>query len=235
MSLPDFARPKFSTKLPSTGETVTFRPFLVKEEKAMLMAAESDDVETQVRAIKDALIACVDNLDINKLPYFDIEFLFLNLRAKSVGEEVKYSYRHRGGVNLKNEPCDASTDVTINVDDIHVKFDSNQTTKLMFDHERGCVMKYPTIDDVIRLSRKEENETELLATCIESVFDASNIYPTTNIKETIAFVERLTSGEYEKLKKWFEAMPMLKYDITYKCKGCGQEDTIHFEGVSDFF
>lgn len=227
--------PKFTVKLPSSGQDVTFRPFLVKEEKIFLMAAEAKDQDSIIRAIKDSIIACVDNLDISKLPYFDIEYLFLNLRAKSVGEEVKIKYKHRGGVNRNGDKCDTSTEVVIRIDEINVKRNDKHETKFMIDDVYGVKMKYPTIDNIQQLAAKQRDEIQLMASCIESVYDAENVFPPDSLEESVQFIENMNTKQYEKLSDFFETMPKLSHEVTYKCVGCGQEDTVKFDGVSDFF
>lgn len=235
MSLPKLVAPKFSIQLPSTGQVVFYRPFLVKEEKALLIAGETGDIRLQVQAIKDALSACVYDVDISKLPYYDIEYLFLNLRAKSVGEEIRYSYRHRNGINRSGEKCEASTEVAVQLDDIKVQTNPEHTSKFMLDDKYGVIMRHPTIDDVIALSGKDIVETEAIARCIESVFDSETVYPSSTLKEAMDFVEGLNTAQYEKLAKWFDTMPVLRHTFKYTCSGCGEESEVTYEGVSDFF
>lgn len=235
MSLPKIMIPRFSVKLPSSGREVTFRPFLVKEEKALLMAVESEDQNSVIQAIKDALVACVDDVDVSKLPYFDVEYLFLNLRAKSIGEEVKLTYRHRDGVNMKGEKCDTASEVIIRVDQVDVKRNPNHNDKFMIDDQLGVKMIYPTIDNIRALAANEKDEINLMASCVEFVYDAENVYPPENVQETVNFIEQMNAKQYEKLTEFFETMPKLYHEESYTCSGCGQVDTVKFEGVADFF
>lgn len=235
MSLPTMTVPKFSIKLPSSKQDVFFRPFLVKEEKALLVAGESQDPVMFIKAIKDTIAACVEDVDLSKIPYYDVEFLFLNLRAKSAGEDIKYTYRHRNGLNRAGEKCEHATEVVINIEDIEVQFNPEHTNKFMLDDTYGVIMRHPSIDDVIRLTGKQFEESEAVARCIESIYNTTTVFPSENLAETIKFVDGLLSHQYEKLAKWFDTMPVLKHTFTYKCAGCGQEDTITYEGVSDFF
>lgn len=235
MSLPKLMIPRFSIKLPSSGKEVTFRPFLVKEEKALLMAVEARDTESMILAIKDAIAACVEDVDVSKLPYFDVEYLFLNLRAKSIGEEVKFNYRHRQGVNLKGDKCDTVTSVSINIDDVQIKRTEGHTHKIKIDDQYGIVMKYPTIDMIRETSANKKSEMDLMASCIESVFDDSNVYPPDSHEDAVRFIEQMNTRQYENLTKFFETMPKLEHEITYTCAGCGQVDNVKFEGVADFF
>jgi hypothetical protein len=235
MPLPKIMIPKFAVKLPSDGREVTFRPFLVKEEKALLMAVEAADQDSVIRAIKDAIAACCDDLDVSRIPYFDIEYLFLNLRAKSVGEEVKFNYRHRGGVNREGIACEHSTEVAIQVDAINVTRNDAHENRFMIDDKLGVKMSYPTIDSIQQLTNNEKNEIALMASCIEYVYDSENVFPPDTLDESINFIEQMNSKQYEKLAEFFETMPKLSHELTYECGGCGQIDTVKFEGVADFF
>jgi hypothetical protein len=235
MALPKIITPKFAVKIPSTGKEVTFRPFLVKEEKALLIAVESQDQDSIIRSIKDAISACVEDVDVSKLPYFDVEFLFLNLRAKSVGEEVKFTYRHRGGVNREGVKCDHATEVSIKIDEVAVKHNADHVDKFMIDDKLGLKMKYPTIDSIRQLTNNEKNEIALMASCIEYVYDSENVFPPDTLEESIAFIESMNTGQYEKITKFFETMPKLNHEIEYTCNACKQVDKVTFEGVAEFF
>jgi hypothetical protein len=227
--------PKFAVKLPSDNREVTFRSFLVKEEKALLLAVEAGDSDTIMRAIKDAISACCDDLDVSKVPYFDIEYLFLNLRAKSIGETVKFNYRHSGGKNRAGDECAAATEVSIKVDEIGIKRDSNHNNRFMIDDRLGLKMTYPTLDSIQKFTGDDKNELALMASCIEYVYDAENVFPPDTLDEAVGFVEQMNTKQYEKIAEFFETMPKLSHELTYSCDGCGQVDTVKFEGVADFF
>ena len=237
MSLPKIMIPKFKLTLPSNGREVTFRPFLVKEEKILLMALESGDNDAILMAIRDAIEACVDDVEVSKLPYFDIEYLFLNLRAKSVGEELSFSYKHRDGINRAGETCKIATDISVNVDDVKVTIPEGHSSRFMLDDNYGIVLKYPTIDTISATARSsiDKNDVTMMAMCIDYVFDADNVYPSESLTEAVAFIENLNTVQFEKLVKFFDTMPKLRHEVRYTCAGCGQEDTIKFEGASDFF
>ena len=233
--LPKLMVPKFTIKLPSSGKEVTYRPFLVKEEKTLLIAVESRDQNLIINAIKDAISACVDDVDVTKLPYFDIEYLFLNLRAKSVGEEVKFSYKHRDGLNRKNKKCDVETEVSVMLDQINVKRVDDHKDKFMIDDNYGVKMKYPTIDTIQKVASEQNNEIELMASCIEYVYDNNDVHTPESLEESVKFIESMNSKQYEKLSQFFNTMPKLEHTIKYKCDGCGQEDEVVLSGISDFF
>lgn len=235
MALPKIAIPKFSVKLPSTGEKVHFRPFLVKEEKVLLIALQSEDEADIIDAVRDVVVACVDEkLNVAKLPYFDIEYLFLNIRAKSVGEQINLEYRHTGGVNYQGIACDAVTPVQINIEEVNVDKLEGHTNKIMLTDKLGIEMKYPSIDEVNSIA-KGTDELEMLARCIKCVFDEENVYDPDNIADSIAFIENLNSEQFAKITQFLNSMPKLRHTIKYTCRGCGQEDVVNLEGLSDFF
>ena len=235
MPLPKIMVPKFTAKLPSSGQEVTFRPFVVKEEKVLLMALQSGEVTTMTAAIKDAIQACVYDVDVSKLPYFDIEYLFLNLRAKSVGEKLNFTYQHRDGVNNKGEECKAKTEVEVNIEDVNVTFPEGHSKKFMLNEQYGVVLKYPTIDSIQQLGNAEASEIAMMALCVDYVFDSTDIYPIESFEDTVSWIENLDAAQFSKLSQFFETMPKLQHSVHYRCKGCGQEEVIKFEGVADFF
>lgn len=238
MSLPKMMTAKYKLTLPSDGREISYRPFLVKEEKVLLMASESKDEQAMIQAIKDVVDVCVQDVDVSTLPYFDLEYIFLNLRAKSVGEESKYNYRHRGGVNRKGEPCDATTEVVVRLDLVQVTKPENHSMKFSIDDKYGVKLRYPTIDDISKVTKLGKNlaiELTLLASCIECVYDDEEVYTPDSTEEAIAFVENLSSAQYAKFVEFFKTMPKLEHTVTYACSGCGQVDEVKFSGVSDFF
>jgi len=234
MALPKIATPRFGLELPSSGKRIQFRPFLVKEEKALLMAAQSEDPLAMIDAVKDVINACTEDVDVNKIPYFDLEYLFLNIRAKSIGEIVKLEYRHTGGVNYQGISCDAVTPVEINLEQIKVEKNDSHTNKIQLDEKLGVEMRYPNINDVKSITEGKD-EFEMLAKCILCVYDSENVYEPDNVDDAVSFIESLNSSQFSKIIEFVNTMPKLKHTFTYSCKGCGQQDTITLEGMSDFF
>ena len=234
MALPKIAVAKFGLELPSTGKRITFRQFLVKEEKMLLMAAQSEDSLSMIDAVKDVIAACTDDVNVEKIPYFDLEFLFLNIRAKSVGEIVKLEYRHTGGINYEGVICEAVTPVEINLEHVKVEKAPTHTTKIKLDDTLGMELRYPTINDVRKVSEGSD-EIEMLAKCILSVYDDDNVYEPDNLQDSVVFIESLNSTQFTKIMEFINTMPKLKHTFTYKCRGCGQEDKVTLEGMSDFF
>lgn len=236
MALPKIVAPKFFATVPSTEKRISFRPFIVKEEKVLLLASESEDEETMITTIRDILNSCVvdENFDASKIPYFDFEFLFLNVRAKSVGEKIKLEYRHKGGKNYKDEKCDAITPVEIDLESIKVSKEDAHTNKIMLTDTLGIQMRYPTIEDMRKLA-KTKDDLGLVSGCIEFAFDGDVIHETSGEADSKEFLESLGSKQFEKVMEFFNTMPKLKHKISYKCVGCGQDDNVTLEGIADFF
>lgn len=234
MSLPKNTTPRFKLKLPSSGEEIFFRPFLVKEEKLLLMANEGGDQDEIIDCMHQILSECVE-ADIAKLPFFDIEYLFLNLRAKSVGEEIKLVYAHREGKNNKGEICDAKTHISIPLEEIQIENAGKQETKFMIDEKYGVQMRYPGILDIRNLAAKRITELEFMASCIVYVYDQNEVFHPDGIQDALEFVNNMTAKQYERFSRFFNEMPKLKHTLHYNCSGCGQQDTVTFEGVADFF
>jgi hypothetical protein len=238
MALPKLAIPTFTVNLPSNGEMVEFRPFLVKEEKMLLIAAETQDTAQMISAMTKIINACIitEGFTVKKLPFFDAEYLFLQLRGKSVGEKTKLYYRHAQGVNRNGDPCDVSTPVEIDLEKISVDMSTAVNNKIMLDDKFGVILRYPSMEDVTPKKEGEEiDEMELVAKCVVHAFDEEEIYESENLAEAKGFVESLSSTQFAKVSEFFEKAPQLTHTITYKCEGCGQEDTVTLKGIADFF
>ena len=236
MALPKLAAPRFALEIPSTGERISFRPFLVKEEKALLMAAQSEDTVDMIDAVKDVISACVldESFNVEQIPYFDLEYIFINIRAKSISEVVRLEYRHTGGVNYKGIACDVVTPVEINLEQVKVQRNDKHTNKIKLDDKLGLEMRYPTINDV-RMVSEGSDEIEMLAKCIVSVYDEDSVYEPDNLEDSINFIESLNNEQFMRIMEFISTMPKLRHTFSYKCRGCGQEDTVTLEGMSDFF
>jgi hypothetical protein len=235
MALPKIATPQFSLTLPSNGNRIHFRPFLVKEEKALLMATQSDDPLDMIDAVKNVIASCIiDKVNVDTIPYFDLEYIFLNIRSKSIGEIVKIEYRHTGGLNYKGVVCEEVTPVEINLEQVKVEKKNGHTNKIQLDDKLGIEMRYPTITDV-KMITEGANEIEMLAKCIISVYDEENVYEPDNLEDSLEFIESLNNTQFSKIMNFIETMPKLRHTISYKCRGCGQEDTVTLEGMADFF
>jgi hypothetical protein len=240
--LPKIDVPVYEIKLPSTGESIKFRPFTVREEKLFLMAYESEDVKYSVDTIIQVLNNCVvSDVDIKELPTFDIEFLFLNLRARSVGEVVKLKYRCNNDVGTEEEPkkCNSSVDIEINVLEIEPSKNPTHTNKIQLTEELGIVMKYPKMGLIKDNTEVDDFNVvlDLIISCIDYIYDKENLYyaKDSTKEELTEFLDSLQSKDLEKVKEFFDTMPKLKKKIDFDCNKCGYRENIELEGLQSFF
>lgn len=234
MSLPILNVPKFELELPLSKKRVTYRPFLVKEEKVLLMALESQDQKQIVRAMHDIIESCTFNtVKAKDLPVAELEYLFLRIRAKAVGE--------KSTIGLKCQSCDHSVEVDLNLEEIALETDSLPDNKIMLTDTIGVIMKYPTSDLVMKSVDAKKSDVENTYAVIESsldkIFDSENVYDvSTQTKQEIqAFIESLNKTQFEKIKEFFANLPKLTKPVDYKCDKCGSENHLDLEGLESFF
>lgn len=244
MSLPKIDVPVYSTKLISTGKTVKYRAFTVKEEKLFLMANESEEVDTVIDTIKQVLNNCImtKGINVEELPLFDIEYLFLKLRAVSVGEVVNLRYKCNNILpkldDEEEKKCNHIVEIDLNLNEItpeSVKIDKTiQITDTM-----GVTMKYPTFDLLKEFDANQEVDSIIKMTvkCIDFIYDKDNVYYAKDAKEQelIDFVESMQTKDLEKLKDFFSSMPKLKKQLDFNCVKCGYQEKIELEGIQNFF
>ena len=238
MPLPKIATPTYELELPSTGETIKYRPFLVKEEKLLVIAMESEDTKQITNAIKAVLKSCVltKGVKVEQLPTFDIEFLFLNIRGKSVGEELE--------VNVTC-PDDNETQVpiTIFLDDIEVQKDDNHTTKIKVDNSIMMELKYPSLDQFIKNnfdfneSNAMDQSFDLIATCIDKIYTEDEVWAAADCtkKEVKEFMESMNSTQFKSIEEFFNTMPKLSHTIKVKNPKTKVESDVVLEGLASFF
>ncbi len=238
MPLPKIATPTYELVLPSTEKTIQFRPFLVKEEKLLVLALESEDTKQITTAIKAVLKSCVltKGIKVENLPTFDIEFLFLNIRGKSVGEELE--------VNIVC-PDDGETQVTVDIflDDIQVQKSEDHTNKIQLDENLMMEMKYPSLDQFIKnnFDFNEKNAMDqsfqLIATCIDKIYNEDEVWATADCtkKEVNEFLESMNSGQFKEIEKFFETMPKLSHTIKVTNPKTKVESDVVLEGLASFF
>lgn len=233
MALPTIETPTYRTKVPSTGKEIEFRPFLVKEEKILFMATEGSDAKEIEEATKKILENCIhDELDINKLATFDIEYLFLQLRAKSVGEEIDVTVSH-----TSDDECRHKTDMKIAIDDIKVN-GIVEEKNIMIKDDIGVKVRYPSMEDAKKLSEIEEKDLSplsIIANCIECVFDNDSVYDDFSVREMEMWLENLNQKQFANIAKFFNNIPRLSYDVKWTCEKCGKEDSFNVEGLASFF
>ena len=238
MPLPTIVTPSYELELPSTGKKVKYRPFLVKEEKLLVLALETESTKDISTAIKTVLKNCIQSrgVKVENLPTFDIEYLFLNIRGKSVGEEVE--------VNLI-APDDEVTEVpvTINIDDINIQRDEKHNNKVKLDDSLIMEMKYPSLDQFIKSNFDFKEETtmdqsfDLIASCIDKIYNEEEVWSTADCtkKEVKEFLEQMNSMQFKEIEKFFETMPKLSHSVTFKNPKTKVESTVVLEGLSSFF
>lgn len=236
--LPKIDVPTYNVELPSNKKKVVFRPFLVKEQKLFLMNNDNTDPQETVNVIRQVLKNCViSDLDIDGLPVFDLEYLFMNLRARSVSEVVNLKYRCNNKVEDKD--CGAINEININVLEIKPTFYPEHTNKIQLNDNIGIVMKYPTFEMVKSMSGKNEGAAimDAIYGSIDYIYDKDNMYyaKDTPREELEEFIDNIQQKDLEKLRVFFDTMPKIKKEVEYKCKKCGYEENISLEGIQDFF
>ncbi len=230
--LPKLATPKYDMIVPSTGESITYRPYVVKEEKLLLIAMESQDDKQIEQAISDIIRSCLDNVKIENLTGFDIEFIFLTLRARSVGEGVE--------LLIPCSECEEKNEVKINLDKLEMKnLDFNdKDLQLKIDENITIELRWPTMSD---RSVKVETGTEILihmvAKSINTIYYGEEIHSTKDVlfEEVLEFVESLSSEQFSKIMTLLLKTPYVSYDLKFTCKKCGHKNERELKGLADFF
>jgi hypothetical protein len=243
--LPKIDVPVYECILPSNKKKVKFRPFLVKEQKLLLMATEATEVKDSVEAMKQVVKNCVlDDVDVEALAVFDLEFLFLNLRARSVSEVVKVKYKCNNvieskGIDEEDKRCENVVDIDINVLEITPEFGEGHSNKIQLSDNLGIVFKYPTFEMVENMTGKSENEVifDLIIKSIDYIYDNDELYyaKDANQDELVEFIDGLTQEHLEKIKDFFDTLPKIKKDIKFECNKCGHHEDITIEGIQNFF
>jgi len=243
--LPKIDVPVYDCILPSNKKKVKFRPFLVKEQKLLLMATEATEVKDSVEAMKQVVKNCVlDDVDVEALAVFDLEFLFLNLRARSVSEVVKVKYKCNNvieskGIDEEDKRCENVVDIDINVLEITPEFGEGHSNKIQLSDNLGIVFKYPTFEMVENMTGKSENEVifDLIIKSIDYIYDNDELYyaKDANQDELVEFIDGLTQEHLEKIKDFFDTLPKIKKDIKFECNKCGHHEDITIEGIQNFF
>jgi len=232
MSLPTLNTPTYELVIPSTKKKVKFRPFMVKEEKILLMALESDDQNQIANALQDIISACVitKGFDVTKLATFDIEYIFLNIRAKSVGEIIEL---------IITCPDDGKSEVKVQVDieKVKVEFLNNHTNKIKLDDTLWIEMKYPGIESFANPQEDIDDTFKFVSNAIAKIYNEEEVWDstTTSEEEYLSFVEQLNSKQFADVQNFFETMPSLRHKITAKNPNTEVEFDYVIEGLSNFF
>jgi hypothetical protein len=236
MALPKLTTPTYELEIPSTDEKIKYRPFLVKEEKILMMAKERKATADVTQAVKDIVSECTFNkVRIDDMPMFDVEYVFLNIRAKSVGEVSKLKLLC---------PDDGKTyvDVELNLNDVKVHVGEDHTNKIELDNGMGMIMTYPTIDSFKDSGIRDINASnmlEVISGCIMQIYEeeGKKTYDPKDQtkKELTDFIEQLNTKQFKDVQKFFETMPKLKHEITIKNPKTKKESKITLSGLNDFF
>ncbi len=238
MPLPKISTPTHELELPSTGQTIQYRPFLVREEKLLVLALESENTKEITTAIKNVIKNCIQTkgVKVESLPTFDIEYLFLNIRGKSVGEEIE--------VNIVC-PDDGETyvPVKIDIDEIKVQKNEEHTTKIQVDQSIVMEMKYPSLDQFIKnnFDFNENNSMDqsfdLVASCVDKIYNEEEVWSAADVtkKELIEFLDQMNSSQFKQIEKFFETMPKLSHKIQVKNPKTEVESEVVLEGLTSFF
>ena len=236
MALPQVALPTYELTVPSSGKKLKFRPFVVKEEKLLLLALESKDEKNIEDAVKQLLKGCIQSrIKIDDLPIFDLEFIFLQIRAVSVGEIIEMN------VTCKDDN-ETRVKYNLNLAEVRVNFPEGHSKKIELSKKMGIVMKYPSMKEFIKTSiigsaLDTDNVLEVIAGCIDQIYDGEDVYDssTTTKKEFIEFVEGLTNTQFEKLQEFFETAPSLSHTFSVTNPNTGKESEFIIEGLASFF
>jgi hypothetical protein len=240
MALPRIDTPVYDLDLPLSKKNIKFRPFLVKEQKNLMMAMEADDKETIEKNIRQVLTNCTltEGIVIDKLPVIDVEYYFLNLRARSVGEVVENKYVCTNEVD--GTQCGNKMAVKFNILDVKVEFDPESSDEIKINEKIVIKMKYPEFSLVKKLSDKEsavDVAFEVVLDSIDYIFDGEQYYyaAETPKAELMEFIESLNQEQFSKLEEFFNHLPKMNKKIEMKCSKCGFDHTISMEGLESFF
>jgi hypothetical protein len=236
MALPKLTTPTYELEIPSTDEKIKYRPFLVKEEKILLMSMESGKNSDIIGAVKQIVSECTFNkINLSTLPMFDIEYIFLQIRSKSVGETSKLKL-------LCPDDDKTYADVEINLQDVKVQVEDGHNNKIELDNDMGIIMTYPTIDTFIKNEIQQVNASNMLdivGTCILQIYEkgGEKVYETKDStkKELTEFIESLQTKHFKKLQDFFDTMPKLKHTVKLKNPKTKKESEVTLNGLNDFF
>jgi hypothetical protein len=239
MPLPKISTPTYELELPSTGQNIKYRPFLVREEKLLVLALESEDTKEITTAIKTVIKNCIQTrgVKVETLPTFDIEYLFLNIRGKSVGEVID--------VNLI---CPDDNDTTVKkeiaIDEIQIKRNDEHTNQIKIDDNLMMEMKYPSLEQFIKSNfdfsadaNNMDQSFDLIVSCIDKIYNSEEVWASSDVtkKELVDFLEQMNSTQFKQIEKFFETMPKLHYSTIIKNPNTKVESEVVLEGLSSFF
>ena len=242
MALPKIDVPTYELDLISTGDKVKYRPFLVKEQKIFLMAAESDDPADMISAIKQVLHNCIiSGADVDALPTFELEYLFLQIRSRSVGEISTLHYTCNNkvkGEDGEEKVCGGQVKIEVDVSKIVPEILPEHTNKIVISDKMGVVMKYPSFNVFKKMNSKSDVAVlDLIISCIDYIYDDDQIYYAKDASkaELNEFMEGLQPSDFAKIQMFFKTMPKIHKSVDFKCPKCGYGERIEIEGFQNFF
>ena len=243
MALPIVSTPTYELIVPSTGEKVSYRPFLVKEEKTLLMAAEDQNISTITKAMRDIISTCTEGeVDLKNLAPYDIEYIFLQLRGKSIGDVINLNLKKPESIECEESECPGSTEVKIDIDDIKIDTSSIIDSKIELTKDIGIKLGFPQLDSVQKYTTKGGGMTpdgvfKMINDCIEYIWEGKEIYKAKDStqKELNDFIESLNSEQFNKIRNFFESMPRLRHEVTWTCSKCDKSAPLLLEGIDSFF
>ena len=243
MALPKVSTPTYELIVPSTGEKVSYRPFLVKEEKTLLMAAEDQNISTITKAMRDIISTCTEGeVDLKTLAPYDIEYIFLQLRGKSIGDVINLNLKKPDSIECEESECPGSTEIKVNIDDIKIDTSSIVDSKIELTEDIGIKLGFPQLDSIQKYTTKGKamdasGVFKMINDCIEYIWEGKEIYKAKDStkKELNDFIESLNTEQFNKIRDFFESMPRLRHEITWKCPKCDKTAPLLLEGIDSFF
>lgn len=236
MALPLITAPEFFTNVPSTGQEICYRPFLVKEEKVLYIAMEGGDEKEILNAVIKILESCISTpgVDVKKFAPFDLEYLFLMVRSKSVGETINLHLKHSDETSL----CEHVHKEVINIDSIQLDRSKEISNKVMITDNVGVVFRYPSLLDMTKIKKNNtelEQVFDMISNCTVSVFDEKEVYDSFTKQELIDFIGNLSKDQFEKVMSFFTGAPSLRHVVEWTCPKCGVSEKVVLEGLQSFF
>lgn len=240
MALPVLSTPTYNLVIPSSKKTVKYRPFLVKEEKSILIAQQSEDLTVMVDTLKDVIKSCIiDKIDPDSLATFDLEYIFTQIRAKSVGEIIELLFPCDNDHGEQNDK--AKVKISIDLTKLEVEVPEGHTSKIDLFNDVGVIMKYPTIEIMSKLEKTDvddlDNIFDIIAECIDVIYEGDKLHYAKEQKkeELVQFLNNLNSSQFIKIQEFFATMPRIKKDVEYDCPICGKHHNKTLEGMQSFF
>jgi len=243
MALPRLETATYELTIPSTGKKIEYRPFLVKEEKALLIAAEDGSPATITKAMKDIITACTEGeVKLKELASFDIEYIFLQLRGKSVGDIIEINLQKPDRIKCEEEVCPNAAQISVDIRDIVMNTSDMEKPEIELTEDVGVKLNFPQIDTIQKYVKTggtlgTEDVFKMIIDCIDYIWDGDEIYKAKDStkKELNDFIESLSTEQFNKIRKYFESMPRLTHEITWTCPKCEKSAPLVLEGLDSFF